>query len=141
MFPPGESGPRLTTRVRLAAWLGAAAGLSFGTAPNFVGLLNQSLGDTFGNVFPAIPFAALLTLIFALRWGDLRELLSREGGPSSEGGTRALGGSIIVTLLVLEPVTGRSVVTAGLAVVMTFYASSLVINPGTRRFLLPYAAI
>lgn len=127
--------------IRFAAWLGTAAALSLGTAPNFIGLLNQSLGDTFGNIFPAIPFAALLTLIFALRWNELRETLSTEGGLRTRPGTRALGGSVVLALLALEPMTGQSVVTAGVAVVLTFYASSLAINPSTWRFLLPYAAV
>lgn len=131
----------MRAEVRFFAWLGAGAALSLGTAPDFVGLLDQSLGDTFGNVFPAIPFAALLTLIFALRWKELREILGKEGGLGTRLGTRLVGGSAVVALLALEPVTGQSVATAGVAVVLTFYAASLVVNPLTGRFLVPYAAI
>ena len=112
-----------------------------GTAPNFVGLLGQSLSDTFGSIFPAIPFAALLTLIFALRWGDLRDLLTEEEGVKSMLGTRALGGAVVFALLALAPLTDQSVVSAGLAIILTFYATSLVVNPSTKTFLLPYAAV
>lgn len=127
--------------VRFVAWLGVAGALSLGTAPSFPGLLSQSLGDTFGSVFPAIPFAALLTLIFALRWKEFREVLQTEGGLLTLRGVRVLGGGIVVALLVLEPVTAQSVAASGLALILTFYASSLIINPMSRKFLLPYAAI
>ncbi|MDE1858352.1 MAG: exosortase/archaeosortase family protein [Thaumarchaeota archaeon] len=131
----------MRAEARFLVWIGAAASLTLVTAPNFVALLDQSLGDTFGSVFPAIPFAALLTLIFALRWGDLRGLLLGERGFTSQWVARVLGGSTVLALWALEPFTGQSVVSAGLAVVLTFYASSLVISPSTKRFLLPYAAI
>ncbi|MDG6983230.1 MAG: exosortase/archaeosortase family protein [Nitrososphaerota archaeon] len=131
----------MRAEARFLVWIGAAASLTLVTAPNFVGLLDQSLGDTFGSIFPAIPFAALLTLIFALRWSDLRELLLEERGVTSQRAARALGGSALLALWALEPFTSQSVVSAGLAVVLTFYASSVVINPSTKRFLLPYAAI
>ncbi len=126
---------------KFLGWIGTAAGLCLGTAPNFVGLLNQSLGETFGSVFSAIPFAALLMLIFALRWRELRDILEREGGASTLKAIRASGAALIVALLALEPATGGSVAASGVAVVLTFYASSLVINPLTGRFLLPYATI
>jgi len=67
--------------------------VSLATAPNFLTLLNQSLGDTFGSVFPAIPFAALLALIFALRWKDFAQVLAAEGGLGTQLGTRILGSS------------------------------------------------
>lgn len=106
-----------------------------------MGLLNQSLGDTFGNIFPAIPFAALLTLIFALRWGELRQALQTEGGIATEALRRLLGAATVALLVVAEPLTGTTVETAGMAVVATFYAASLIVNPRSGRFLLPYAAI
>jgi exosortase/archaeosortase family protein len=99
------------------------------------------LGDTFGSIFPAIPFAALLTLILALRWNELRELLAREQGLRFRAKTRLFGVLLLVGLAALEPVSGQTVETAGIAVVFTFYAASLAINPITERFLLPYAAI
>ena len=131
----------MKAEVRFFVWFGGAAAVSFVTASNFLGLLNQSLGDTFGNIFPAIPFAALLTLIFALRWSDLRAILEKEDGALSQLPTRLLGGAVIGALVLLEPVTEQSVAAAGIAVILTFYAFSLIINPLTRRFLLPYAAI
>jgi exosortase/archaeosortase family protein len=131
----------LKAETRFAVWLIVAAALTFGTAPDFPSLLNQSLGDTFGNIFPAIPFAALLTLIFALRWKDLKAGIEKEAGFTGEASTRLLGTGVIVGLLVLEPLTSLSVETAGVAVVLTFYATSLIVMPLSRRFLLPYAAI
>ena len=126
---------------RFLGWLGAAALLSFATAPNFVSLLNQSLGDTFGSVFPAIPFAALLFLIFALRWRELEEVLAAEGGLRTRWGTRALGLVAIGILVALEPLTSLNVASSGIAVVLTFYCVSLVINPHTKRFIFPYAVV
>jgi exosortase/archaeosortase family protein len=130
-----------TVYFRFLGWLGAAVLLSFATAPNFVNLLNQSLGDTFGSVFPAIPFAALLFLIFALRWRELEEVLAAEGGVRTQWGTRALGSVAIGILLALEPLTSLNVASSGIAVVLTFYCVSLVINPHTKRFIFPYAVV
>jgi exosortase/archaeosortase family protein len=127
--------------LRFLGWLGAAALLSFATAPNFLTLLNQSLGDTFGSMFPAIPFAALLALIFALRWRELEEVLAAEGRWRTQLGTRILGFSIIGVLLALEPLTSLNVASSGVAVVLTFYAVSLAINPLTKRFVFPYAIV
>jgi exosortase/archaeosortase family protein len=126
---------------RFAAWIGAGAAFCLATAPNFLNLLGQSLGDTFGSIFPAIPFAALLTLIFALRWKELRGLLEAEGGPASELRTRGLGAGILAVLWLSEPFTGKTVETAGISVIFTLYAASLVVNPLTKGMLLPYAAI
>jgi exosortase/archaeosortase family protein len=126
---------------RFVSWIAVSIALTFATAPNFVSLLNQSLGDTFGSVFPAIPFAALLTLIFALRWNELAEILISERGFASLLSTRLLGVATVAGLLLLEPLTSQTVETSGLAVVMTFYDASLAVNPATRRFILPYAVI
>lgn len=131
----------MRAEIRFLGWIVAAVALSAFTAPNFLTLLNQSLGDTFGSVFPAIPFAALLTLIFALRWKELAEVLGREEGIRSQLTTRLVGIASVAALLALEPLTGESVVTAGIAVVLTFYGTSLAINPLVRRLMLPYAAI
>ena len=126
---------------RFSAWIAAGLAALLLTAPNFPRLLGQSLGDTFGSVFPAIPFAALLLLILALRWGELRDILLNEGGWKSEATTRVVGVGTIVALALSEPFTGQNVATAGIAVVLTVYAASLAVNPLTRRFLLPYTAI
>ncbi|MDE1852264.1 MAG: exosortase/archaeosortase family protein [Thaumarchaeota archaeon] len=126
---------------RFLVWLAASAALSAAAAPNFLNLLNQSLGDTFGSVFPAIPFAALLTLIFALRWEELKGVLAEEGKLSSQLPTRIIGAAVIAGLLLLEPLTNQAVETAGIAVILTFYGASLAINPLTKRFMLPYALV
>ena len=125
---------------RFLVWVTAAALLCFLTAYNFPSLLSQSLSDTFGSLFPAIPFAALLTAIFALRWGDLREKLSEERGLFSEPLVRLVGAAVVLCLVFSAGLTGTSVVLSGIAVVLTFYGSSLAVIPGARRLILPYAA-
>lgn len=131
----------MRTEARFLVWLGLGAAFSILTAGNFLGLLNQSLGDAFGDVFPAVPFAVLLTVIFALRWKELRNLLAKERGISSQPASRVLGLAMLAALVALQPLTKGSVVTAGTAFVLTFYAASLLVNPLARRFLLPYGAI
>ena len=127
--------------IRFLGWLALSVGLSFVTAPNFLSLLNQSLGDTFGSIFPAIPFAALLALIFALRWKELEAILSAEGGLRSHLTSRLTGAAVLGALVVLEPLSGQNVASAGVALVLTFYAVSLIVNPLAERFLLPYAVV
>ena len=112
-----------------------------GTAPNFVPLFNQMLGEQFGDVFPIFPFAALVVLITALRWRELAGVLEAEKSLRTEPKTRLLGISLVAALLALEPLTGQTVTTAGIAMVLTFYGTSLALNPLTKRFLLPYAAV
>jgi exosortase/archaeosortase family protein len=131
----------LRAGLRFLAWLGAGTALSVFTAPNFIPLFNQLLGDQFGDVFPVFPFAALVVLITALRWRELADVLESEKGVNTERRTRATGLSILLVLLVLEPLTGQTVSTAGVALVLTFYAAALAINPLTKGLLLPYAAV
>jgi exosortase/archaeosortase family protein len=131
----------LNAGIRFLGWLALSVGLSFVTAPNFLSLLNQSLGDTFGSIFPAIPFAALLALIFALRWKELEAILSAEGSLRSHLTSRLTGAAVLGALVVLEPLSSQNVASAGVALVLTFYAVSLIVNPLTERFLLPYAAV
>ncbi len=132
---------RLKAAFRFLGWLVFSAVLIALTAPNFLGLLDQSLGDTFGSVFPAIPFAALLALVFALRWHELEEVLAAEGGPSTQVSTRLAGAAVILALALAEPFTGQNVASAGVALVLTVYGASLVVNPLTRRFMVPYTAV
>ncbi len=131
----------MKAELRFLAWLGAGTGLSVFTAPNFIPLFNQLLGDQFGDVFPIFPFAALVVLITALRWRELAGVLESEQGVKSERRIRAAGLSVLLALLVLAPLTGLTVTTAGVALVFTFYAVALVINPLSRRLLLPYAGV
>jgi exosortase/archaeosortase family protein len=132
---------RLSAEARFFCWIAAGSAISALSAPTFLNLLDQSLGDTFGSIFPAIPFAALLGLILTLRWRELKELLASEGGPGSLLGIRIIGAGILVGLIALEPMTSQSVEGGGIALVLSFYGFSLIINPGSRRFLFPYAAI
>jgi len=131
----------LKAEIRFLVWFGAASALSFFTASNFVTLLDLSLGDAFGSVFPAIPFAALLALILALRWNDLKEVLGLEEGIESQPATRVLGLAIVVALVALRPITEQTVEASGIALVLTFYGTSLVMNPLTRRLMFPYAGV
>lgn len=131
----------MKAQLRFLVWLGAGTALSAVTAPNFFPLFNQLLGDQFGDVFPVFPFAALVVLMTALRWRELADVLVSEKGVKSEWRTRALGVSTIFALLILEPLTGQTVTTAGVALVLTFYSAALAINPLTKRLLLPYAGV
>jgi len=99
------------------------------------------LGEQFGDVFPVFPFAALVALITALRWRELKGVLEAERGLKTEPKTRLLGMSMLSALLLLEPLTGQTATTAGVAMVFTFYATSLTLNPLTKRLLLPYAGV
>ena len=131
----------MKAELRFLGWLGASTALAVFTAPNFIPLFDQLLGDQFGDIFPLFPFAALVVLITALRWRELADVLESEKGVKSERKTRALGLSVLLVLLVLEPLTGQTVTTAGVALVLTFYATALAINPLSRRLLLPYAGV
>jgi exosortase/archaeosortase family protein len=110
-------------------------------APNFVSLLSASLNDNFGTVLPAIPFAALLIVILAFRWSEMRERLRSEGGLTSDPITRLFGVAIVVNLLALRSIVDSSVELAGMTVVLVYYATALAVNPKTKGFLLPYAAL
>jgi exosortase/archaeosortase family protein len=110
-------------------------------APNVLTLLNQALDENFGAVFPAIPLVALLFVIMVLRLSELWDLLEEERGLSSEASTRLLGCFVIAFLFIARPVTTGSIEASGVAVVLSVYATALVINPLTRRLLLPYALI
>jgi exosortase/archaeosortase family protein len=131
----------LKAELRFLAWLGAGTAISAATAPNFIPLFNQLLGDQFGDVFPVFPFAALVVLITALRWRELADVLQSERGMKSDQRTRAVGISILLALLFLEPLTGQTVAASGVALVLTFYAAALAIIPLTKGLLLPYAAV
>jgi exosortase/archaeosortase family protein len=127
--------------LRFLGWIGITSGITVLAAPNFLTLLIQTVNNAFGTVFPAIPFAALLAVLFLLRWDDLREVLLKEEGLTSEAPTRVFGLCIVVSLTLLRTVTGQSVATAGVAVILIFYGTSLMVNPLTRRFMLPYATL
>ena len=130
-----------SVRIRFGAWIGAAAVLSALTAPNFPSLVEQSVGNAFDGLVVAIPIVALLTLIFALRWKELAKMMAEEGGGLSRLPVRLAGAATILGLFVLEPTTGETLAASGIAMVLTFYATALVVNPSTARFMLPYAAV
>ncbi|MDG6908127.1 MAG: exosortase/archaeosortase family protein [Nitrososphaerota archaeon] len=127
--------------LRFVIWVSASSGIAAITATNFPQLLSQDLNDNFGSIFPAIPFAALLSVLFALRWNDLHDTLLMEGQLDTEVPTRIVGVCLVASLVVLRGITGNWVETAGVALVATFYGMSLLMNPLTNRIVLPYAAI
>ncbi len=47
----------------------------------------------------------------------------------------------VVAVVILTPITGETVEASGIALVCTFYCTSLAMNPSTRRFMLPYALV
>ena len=133
--------PRRKALIRFFGWIGIASGVAVFAAPNFLTLLSKAVDDAFGTVLPVIPFAALLTVLFLLRWGDIRATLSKEGGIGTELPTRMLGLGIAASLLILRGFTGLSVYSSAIAVILAFYGTALVLNPLTMRITSPYALI
>jgi exosortase/archaeosortase family protein len=127
--------------LRFFVWIGIASGVAVLAAPTFPSLLNQAVDDAFGTVLPAIPFAALLTVLFLLRWNDIREILLKEKGITSEVPTRLLGVAIVSSLILLRGLSGFSVYSSAIALVLSFYGTSLIVNPLTRRITTSYAGI
>jgi len=133
--------PQRKALVRFLVWIGIASGAAALAAPTFLTLLSQAVDDAFGTVLPAIPFAALLTILFLLRWEDISEVLMKEKGIGTEVPTRLLGLGIIASLILLRGFTGLSVYSSAIAVVLAFYGTSLALNPLTKRITFPYAMI
>jgi len=131
---------RMRAGLKLLLWVAASTALCSLTAPQFPDLVSQSTGNDFGALFVAVPVVALLSLIFALRWGEFSRLLDR-GGQGSSIPFRLAGASAIAGLVAVEPLTGETLAAAAVAVVLTFYSSSLLIVPSARRFILPYTAV
>lgn len=133
--------PQRKAFIRFFGWIGVASGVAVLAAPNFLTLLSQAVDDAFGTVLPAVPFAALLTTLFLLRWEDIREVLSKERGISAEVPTRLLGLGIVASLFLLRGFTGLSVYSSAIAVILAFYGTALALNPLTMRITSPYALI
>ncbi len=131
----------MRTELRFLAWAGTAFALSAVTAPKFPALVSQSAGDDFGGLFVAIPIVALLTLIFALRWRELRGAIEADSALRSRLLARVVGACMVGALVVLEPLSGQSLAASAIAVVLTFYGVSLVTIPAAAKFMLPYAAV
>ncbi len=133
--------PQRKAFVRFLGWIGVASVTAVIAAPNFLTLLSQAVDDAFGTVLPAIPFAALLTILLLFRWKEIAEILSKEGGVGTEVPTRLLGLGIVVSLILVRGITGLSVYSSAVAVVLVFYGTALALNPLTRRITFPYAMI
>ncbi len=131
--------------IRFFAWVGVASAVSsvlyYHIVAAFFTLLNGNLDQTFGNSFPAIPVAALLAVLFFLRWDDLHDVLLNERGLTSEPRVRILG---LVLLLLPLPFMGYAIGSlpgTAVSLILVFYGSSLLLNPGTMRILFPYAVL
>jgi len=133
--------PQRRALARFLAWIAVAAIAAALAAPTFLSLLSQAVDDAFGTVLPVIPFAALLTILFLLRWRDIAEILYKEGGLRTEVPARLLGAGIVVATILLRGITGLSVYSSAVAVVLVFYGTLLMINPLAKRITFPYAAI
>jgi exosortase/archaeosortase family protein len=98
------------------------------------------VGVDFGSLFVAVPIVALLILIFSLRWKEFVGALSAGEGKSHLH-TRVLGAFMVGALLALEPLTSEGLAASGIAVILTFYGTSLVVIPSGERFMLPYTLV
>jgi len=127
--------------LRIITWIGLSVLLSILIAPNFLSLLSQALDGAFDSVVPAIPFSALLFVLFLFRGNDLLKIVREEKGLSSELYTRLVGVSGTVSFFFLRGIVANSVVLSGVTIILVFFFSSLALNPLTRRIMLPYAVI
>jgi len=127
--------------LRFVGWVAAAAVLSTITAPSFPALLNRLLGDTFGSNFAVVPFIALFAVIFAFRWRDLEQILEAEGGLGTLMGTRLVGVVILLLLALIVPLTSGTVEVSAVVMILTFFGTSLAMNPLAKRFLTPYVLV
>jgi exosortase/archaeosortase family protein len=130
---------------RFVAWLSIATAVSvtlyFPQLSTFFAALNGRLDETFGTAFPAIPMVALLSLLFLLRWGDLRSVLGSERGLRSGPKTRALGLGITLIPLIFTTYSVGSLELSAVSLILVFYGTSLIVNPMTMRIMFPYAVL
>lgn len=130
---------------KFALWLGASTALSFtvfwSQTSTFFALLDGSLNDTFGTSFPAIPFAALLGVLFVLRWKDFHSVLSREAGLTTRPYLRISGIALVLLPLSFARFATGSIEVSAVSLIMVFYGASLAVIPEAARMLLPYAGL
>ncbi|HME18255.1 MAG TPA: hypothetical protein VKF15_00770, partial [Nitrososphaerales archaeon] len=131
--------------LRFAAWVSLATSVSFlvyqTQVYTFFLLLNGSLDDTFGTAFPAFPFAALLGVLFLLRWKDLHAILVRERGVTSRPSVRVLGLALTAFPLAFSSYSAGSLELSAASLILVFYGTSVLLSPGTDRILVPYASL
>jgi len=131
--------------IRFAGWLSIAITFTLvfyqAQVATFFQLLDGRLNETFGSSFPALPFAALLSVLFLLRWGDLHGVLLKELGFRSLPWTRGLGLAFVVLPLSFSTYAAGSLEVSAASLILVFYGTALLLNPGTARLLLPYAAM
>jgi hypothetical protein len=107
----------------------------------FISLLDGSLNDTFGTDFHAFPFAALLGVLFLLRWNDLHSLLNNEERLATRFPTRMLGLGLALSPLLFGRYSAGSLELSAVSLVLVFYGTSLLLIPTTIRILFPYAGL
>lgn len=134
------SNVRLKAEVRFLAWIGAALAFCVVTAPRLLSFFGQAAGDALSGLVAAIPILVLLGVVFALRWSEFVRVADGGAGETTLP-VRVLGGATVGGLVALVPLSGESLAGSGVAVVLTFYATSLLIMPTARRFIFPYAAV
>ncbi len=115
--------------------------LYYSEISTFAQELTGRLVDTFGTSFPALPFAALLSFLFALRWRDLHEILKKERGLTSRVPRRAIGTALLLMPLAFRPLSDHSLELSALTLISAFYGTSLLLNPLTMEIMFPYAAL
>ena len=130
---------------RFVAWLCLALTSSLlfysGEISTFTQLLSGRLVETFGTVFPALPFVTLLFILFALRWKELHAILLEEHGLTSRPPTRVLGLWLVILPLAFRRFSDGSLELSAVTLISVFYGSSLLINPLSLKIMLPYALL
>jgi exosortase/archaeosortase family protein len=121
---------------RFLAWLGLALAATFtlysGQAVTSFTLLEG---------IPGFPFAALLGVLFVLRWKDMHSVLAEEGRLAGRLPTRMLGLCLALSPLVFIQYSAGSQELSAVSLVLVFYGTSLLLNPTTLRIMLPYAGL
>lgn len=90
---------------------------------------------------PGLPFAALLGVLFFLRWNYLQSFLQSEERLTTRLPTRALGLGLALSPLTFAQYSASSPELSAVSLVLVFYGTSLLLNPTTMRMLLPYAGL
>ena len=122
--------------VRFFAWAGLALGATFAL---YSGQVTTSLSLLEG--IPGFPFAALLCVLFLLRWNELCSILADEGRLATRLPTRMLGLALALSPLAFAQYSAGSPELSAVSLVLVFYGASLLLNPTTLRIMFPYAGL
>ena len=122
--------------VRFFAWLGVSLAA---TLALYSGQAITSL--TLLEGIPGFPFAALLGVLFVLRWDQLHSILVEEGRLAGRLPTRMLGLGLALSPLTFAQYSAGSQELSAVSLVFVFYGTSLLLNPTTLRVMFPYAGL